>query len=219
MEGLGLVETVAVRCAVHVRVQVLFSLPGSSVPTLTVTFIATRHRVRSSAHFQLGSRLEDLRVVTASPVGSIVDLWADEACTGRRGGVVLGLGVLAGVEHGATTVASASHLHSLVVLGDHRGIETSRGESIGGLVNDVCLEDVARLLSDALAEVLVVDADAWHVPSVAWNDGGLARHGALGRHVMSGGTVEVLVRPLAETFFTKLGRSPVVFEGELCVRL
>lgn len=124
MEGLGLVETVAVRCAVHVRVQVLFSLPGSSVPTLTVTFIATRHRVRSSAHFQLGSRLEDLRVVTASPVGSIVDLWADEACTGRRGGVVLGLGVLAGVEHGATTVASASHLHSLVVLGDHRGIET-----------------------------------------------------------------------------------------------
>lgn len=126
MERLGLVEPVAVRSAVHVRVQVLFSLPGGAVPALTVTFITTRHRVRSPVHSQLGSSLEDLRVVTGSPVGLIVDLWAEEARTSRGGGVVLGPLVLAGVKHGATTVASASHFHSLVVLGNHRGIETNK---------------------------------------------------------------------------------------------
>ena len=41
MEGLRLVEPVTVRSAVHVRVQVLLSLPGGAIPKLAVTLVAT----------------------------------------------------------------------------------------------------------------------------------------------------------------------------------
>ena len=43
------------------------------------------------------------------------------------------------------------------------------GEIVLGFVEHLLPEDLARLLSDALAEVLVVDLDAGDVTLVAWN--------------------------------------------------
>lgn len=129
VERLGLVEPVAVRRAHHVRVQVLLSFPGGAVPALTVTLVATSHRVGPSLNFKLGSGLEDLRVITSTPVGSVVNLWAEEASPSRRGVIVLRLEVRGRLEHGSATVATASDLHSLVVLWDQSRIESNMKDS------------------------------------------------------------------------------------------
>ena len=49
----------------------------------------------------------------------------------------------------------------------------SGGEVVLGLVEDLFAENFARLLSDALAQVLIVHLHAGHVPGVARDDGGL----------------------------------------------
>ena len=55
-------------------------------------------------------------------------------------------------------------------------------KAVGRPVDDLLLEHVARLLGDALAEVLVVDLDAGHVAGVAGDHGGLPLSGALYSH-------------------------------------
>jgi len=54
VEGFRLVEVVPISRAVHVSVQVLLGLPGGSIPKLTVTLVATGHRVRIPVHLQFG---------------------------------------------------------------------------------------------------------------------------------------------------------------------
>ena len=46
----------------------------------------------------------------------------------------------------------------------------SGGEVVLGLVEDLFAENFARLLSDALAQILIVDLDAGHVPLVPRDD-------------------------------------------------
>jgi len=74
-----------------------------------------------------------------------------ETGAGGRGGVVLGLMVSSSVEHGAGTVATGSHLHALVIFWDQLRIETGGGVHVVGFINDLCLENITRLLSDTLS--------------------------------------------------------------------
>lgn len=72
MKGLRLVKPVAVRCAVHVRVQVFLCLPVSSITKLTVTFVTTGVRIGSCVHQKLGRVLEGGFVISSSPVRTVV---------------------------------------------------------------------------------------------------------------------------------------------------
>ena len=55
------------------------------------------------------------------------------------------------------------------------------GEIVLGFVEHFLAEDFARLLSNALTEVLIVDLDARDVALVAWDDGCLTLIWALHR--------------------------------------
>lgn len=55
----------------------------------------------------------------------------------------------------------------------------SGGEVVVGLVDDLGLEHVARLLRHALAQVVIVDLHARHVALVARDHSSLPRHGTL----------------------------------------
>ena len=116
MEWLGLVEVVAICGTVHVRVKVLLSLPLSAIPQLTVALVTAGHGVRTLVDLQLGTVFEGHLAVSAPPVGLVVGLGAHEAHPCRRREVVLGLVVGCRIEHGTSSVASATHLHRLVIL-------------------------------------------------------------------------------------------------------
>ena len=75
-------------------------------------------------YLKLGRGLESDRAVARSPVGAVVHLRAEECSTGRGGGVVLRLVVGCSVKHRASSEATASNLHGLVVPWDQFGVET-----------------------------------------------------------------------------------------------
>lgn len=55
----------------------------------------------------------------------------------------------------------------------------SGGEVVLLLVNNCFLKDIASLLSDTLANELVVDLHVWDIALVAWDHGRLLSYGAL----------------------------------------
>ena len=127
MEGLRLVEAVAVRGSVLISVLILLSPPGVAVPELAVALVAAGHRVGALVDLQLGAVLEGERAVARPPVRLVVDLRAQVARPSCRRKVVFGLVVGCCVEHGAGAVATAADLHGLVVLRDQLGVETING--------------------------------------------------------------------------------------------
>ena len=188
MEGLWLVEAVAIGSPVLVSVQILFGLPRVTVPELAVALVTTCESVGALLDLKLSRVLEDTFVAAGPPVGTVVSLGANVARPSRRLGVVFRLVVRRCVEHGTRAKATASGLHGYVLFRDKRGIKaTLESETVsdaksylpsGGVVvarrvNDRLLEDVTRLLCYTLAEVLVVDLDLWDVALVAGNHGSL----------------------------------------------
>lgn len=123
VEGLGLVEAVTVGSSQLVRVLVLLSLPGRSVPKLAIAFVATHHRVRPTVHLELLGVAEVGCVVPGAPVRLVVDLGVVVAVARRRHPVVLRLVILRRVEHGTSAIPATADLHGLVLLGDQFGIE------------------------------------------------------------------------------------------------
>ena len=73
---------------------------------------------------QLSAVLESERAVTCPPVGLVVHLGTQVACSCGRREVVLWLVVSCRIEHCPRTVAPATHFHGLVVLRDQLSIET-----------------------------------------------------------------------------------------------
>ena len=124
VEGLGLVEVVAVRRPHLVSVLVLLRLPGRAVPELTIALVTTVHCVGASVCLELLGVAEDSGVVSRAVVRLIVDLWVVEAVTSRRHPVVLGLMVGSRVPHGTGAIPATSHLHRYVLLWNQFGIET-----------------------------------------------------------------------------------------------
>ena len=123
VEGLRLIEVVSVCGAIHVRMEVLLSLPFGTVPQLAVTLVAASHGVRAFVDLQFGRVFEGHSAIARSPVGLVVGLGAQVASAGRRGEVVLWLMVRSSVEHGAGAVSAAAHFHRLIVLRDQFRIE------------------------------------------------------------------------------------------------
>jgi len=126
MEGLGLVETVSVGGPHLVSVKVLLSLPGRTVPALTIALVATVKRVGTLVRLKLLSGFKDGRVVTGSKIWLVVLLGVEETSTHGGSGIILWLVVLGSVPHGTGAITSASDFHSLVILGNHSGIESTK---------------------------------------------------------------------------------------------
>ena len=126
VERLGLVERVSVCGAVLVGVKVLLSLPARAIPQLTVTLVPAVHCVGPAVDLQLGGILEGRSWLSAPPVGAVVLLGAEVAGAGGRGSIVIGLVVPGSVEHCASSVTAASHLHTLVLLRDQLCVKSVR---------------------------------------------------------------------------------------------
>lgn len=212
MEGLWLVEAVAIGSPVLVSVQILFGLPRVTVPELAVALVTTCESVGALLDLKLSRVLEDTFVAAGPPVGTVVSLGANVARPGRRLRVVFRLVVRRCVEHGTRAKATASGLHGYVLFRDKRGIKASGGVVVARRVNDRLLEDITRLLCYTLAEVLVVDLDLWDVALVAGNHGSLPLCRFLVAHVVVAGPIEVLVRPLGERVLLEPSFGTMVLE-------
>lgn len=82
-------------------------------------------------------------------------------------------------------------------------VEASRREFVGCIVNNLLFEDFTSLFGLGLTQVVVVHADARHVALVSGEHSSFLFNGSLGSHVVCGGTVEVLGRPLEEFVFSE----------------
>ena len=122
MEGLRLVEAVAVRGSVLISVLILLSPPGVAVPELAVALVAASKGVGALLDLQAGRVLEHTSSVASSPVGLVVLLRAQVAGPSGGRGVVVRLVVAGRVEHGAGSVAAAAHFHGDILLGDQLGV-------------------------------------------------------------------------------------------------
>jgi len=108
MEWFVDIEAHSVAGSVLVGVLVLLSLPALTVPKLSVAFIAGGVGVRPLGNDELCTILEGAVGVSASEVGSVVNLWALEACPGGGCEVVDRLVVGSSVHHGSRAVTARS---------------------------------------------------------------------------------------------------------------
>jgi len=170
VERLWLVEAITVRSPELVSVLIFLSLPGCSIPELTIALVATLHGVGAPMHLQLLGVAEVGSVVTGAPVGLVMDLGVMEAVTSGSHPVVLGLVVRCSVEHSASTIPATTDLHCFVVLWNKLSVESCGGEAVVSLIDDVFSENFTGLFCDTLSKELVVDLYAWDVTLVAWNN-------------------------------------------------
>lgn len=103
----------------------------------------------------------------------------------------------------------------IVGLRDKSVVETSGGKVVGSLVKSVLVEDLARLFSDCLLQVVIVHSDTRHMTLVSRNNARLLASRGLGRHVVCGGSVEVIIAPFEELIFGENLTNLVVAHGEL----
>lgn len=184
VEGLGLVEVVAVGCANLVRVLVLLCFPGRTIPQLPTTGVATGLGVRLVRYLKLRAILKCLQVIAGAPDWVVMHFRVEEGVTHRCAVVVLGLEVASSFEHGTRTVPTTPGLHGEVHLRDQLGIESaretvserkiskdlpSRGEHVLWLIDHLLLKDITGLLRHALADELVINLYTGNVPGVAWD--------------------------------------------------
>lgn len=83
----------------------------------------------------------------------------------------------------------------------------------------ILVEDLARLFGPSLLEVVVVRRDCRTVSSISWNNTGLLFDGHLSTHIVTGGAVDIVIRPLEELIFDDLFTSLVVAHLELRFRI
>lgn len=196
VEGLGLVEVVAVGCANLVRVLVLLCFPGRTIPQLPTTGVATGLGVRLVRYLKLRAILKCLQVIAGAPDWVVMHFRVEEGVTHRCAVVVLGLEVASSFEHGTRTVPTTPGLHGEVHLRDQLGIESSRGEHVLWLIDHLLLKDITGLLRHALADELVINLYTGNVPGVAWDHTALTSGRNLDSHIVVGGAVEIIIRPL-----------------------
>ena len=115
VEGLRLVEVVAVAGTDLISVLVLLSPPGCAVPGLPVARVATRTGVRLRSNLQLRVVIKGDSSVAGAPDRVVVHLGVEEGVPHGSAVIVLRLEVPGSVLHGPGTVATASHFHGHVV--------------------------------------------------------------------------------------------------------
>jgi hypothetical protein len=103
----------------------------------------------------------------------------EEAAAVSRSEVVNRLVVGRTAELGFCAVTTRVSVQLLVNFANFSVVKTSGGESILGFIEGSGVEDFAGLLSEGLAQVVVVDFEAGDVALVAGEDGGLAIDGGL----------------------------------------
>ena len=126
MEGLWLVEIVAVGGSNLISVLILLSTPALAVVELTVALVAADVRVGALGDNQASCIVEGVANRAIPPVRLVMFFGAQVASPGGSGEVVLGLVVGSSVEHGAGAVAATAHLHTLVVLGDALSVPSTQ---------------------------------------------------------------------------------------------
>ena len=126
VERLGRVEPVSVRSSEHVSVEISFSLPGGSVPFLTVTLVARSASGRCLGHLELGWRVvKDAWGGATTPDWFVLSGGLEEASSWSGGVIVVWSLVCSSVKHGSATISAASHFHGEVLLGDQFGVESA----------------------------------------------------------------------------------------------
>ena len=125
MEGLGLVETVAVGGPDLVSVLVLLSSPLGAVPQLGVRSVTGGQLVGGDVlELELGTVLETQLGVAGSPVGFGQARGAVVGSSLGGGEVVLRVVVGSVSHHGGLAISAAGGLQGLVVSWDQSGVET-----------------------------------------------------------------------------------------------
>ena len=106
VEGLVCVKAHPIASSVLVSVLVLLSSPVLAIPELSVAFIARGVGVGPLGDDKLCAVFEGAVWVPRSQVGSVMNLWAFEACPGSRCEVVSWLMVGGGIHHGSCAVTT-----------------------------------------------------------------------------------------------------------------
>ena len=57
-----------------------------------------------------------------------------------------------------------------ICLRDERAVESGGGEQVDRGVESLFVEDLARLLSDSFAEMVVVNCNTRDISCISWND-------------------------------------------------
>lgn len=170
MERLGLVELHAVLRAQLVGVRVLLSAPVGAVPVLSVRGVARCELARLQGHHIQGVRVfEPDACVARSPVVLLQVARLEVACAESGRALVNRVHVrcAAHLRLGAIAARSGVQLH--VGFRDGARVEASGGERILVAVESLVGEDFAGLLSQGLAEVVVVLSDLGPIPLISWN--------------------------------------------------
>lgn len=125
VEGLGLVEVVAVSRTNLVRVLVLLSSPASAVPKLTVTLVARDQIVGPRLDFKLGHLFKCHVWGAVTEIGFVVNIWVLEACS-RRGRVVVDRSHVGRSLHlSASTKSAACRVQRAVLSRDQLVVKSS----------------------------------------------------------------------------------------------
>lgn len=130
VEGLGLVELVAVGRPHLVSPLILLSLPGRAVPFLPVARVATLAIVGSFRLLKLRVVVEGDASATCTPVGLVMLSWGHKARTSRRNRVAGRVEVSGVVEICLGAISPASHFEGNVVFGNELGVEACCGEVV-----------------------------------------------------------------------------------------
>jgi len=86
----------------------------------------------------------------------------------------------------------------MILLWNQLCIEPCSCKVILGLIKDLWLHDISRLLSYSLTNVLVILPYTRHIACIARNDAALTSSWCLGSHIIVGRAIEVFVGPFRE---------------------
>lgn len=114
---------------------------------------------------------------------------------------------------GLRAVSATSSLAVNVSLRDEGVVKSSGGEHVLGGVDNMLCEHTSGLFGDGGTE-MSVRFDIGSVTSVAWNGHGLPGNRGLGRHIVSAGSVEVVVGPVEEVLLSISLVSFVIADAE-----
>lgn len=216
VEGLGLVKLKSVQGADLIGVGVILGSPEGAVPVLTVSTVTgsklfglERYHLQGVAVVELDGRITGTPVVLGNGIGGEVGL------TEGSGVVVNGLMVGGGTDLGLSSKTSGGGVELLISLGHDFVVKTGRCEVVHGLVKSLLVKDLAGLLSNGFLEEVVVNSNAGNVTLVAGNNSRLLSGRNLGRHVVGGGSVEVILGPLEELVLGVELADLVVAHGKL----
>jgi len=230
VEGLGGVEPVTVAGSHLVGVSVLLGGPSGTIPVLSVHGVTTGQGVKLGLN-EMGVLAESRLSLHTSVVDrlSVLEPYRVVSLAESRLGEDAGLGVgvpgsgdmvVRRVDVGASQVLSlgpvsaTSGFTGVIGLGNEGVVESSGRKSVLGCVNDLLVEHRSGLFGNGMSE-MAVGTNVGSVASVPRDGHGFVRDRFLIRHVVSGGSVEVVVSPVEEFLLSVLVVSTVVADSEL----